>query len=291
MVVNRFLITLCLMTALFPFVAKAITVVDDAGNEIQLKHEAKRIVTLAPHIVEQLFAIGAGDLIVGTVNFSDYPEAATNIPEIGSYERFDLEAIIALKPDLVIGWLSGNSNAQLEQLKGFGIPLFFDKPRRVDDIATNIERLGLLTGKSRNATEVAGKFRDGFQRLAERYQSKRRVTLFYQLWHQPLMTINGEQIINDILNLCGGENIFRELTALTPVVSREAVIAADPELIITSGMKNARPESHDEWMRWGLMRAVSNGNLYSIDPDIIHRASPRMLGGAEKICSFIDSAR
>lgn len=288
---NQFITTLCLMASFLPSVAGAISVVDDAGNEIRLKHEARRIITLAPHIVEQLFAIGAGDRIVGTVSYSDYPEAATTIPEVGSYESFDLEAIIALKPDLVIGWLSGNSSAQLAQLKDFGIPLFFDKPRRVDDIATNIERLGVVTGNRRQAAEVAAKFREGFRRLAQRYQSKRRVTLFYQLWHQPLMTINGEQIIDDILTLCGGENIFRELTALTPVVSREAVIAADPEVIITSGMKDARPESHDEWKRWGLIRAVSGGHLYSIDPDLVHRASPRMLWGAEQICAFIDSAR
>lgn len=279
------------MVALFPVVASAISVVDDAGNEIRLQHEARRIITLAPHIVEQLFAIGAGDRIVATVSYSDYPEAANKIPEIGSYERFDLEAIIALKPDLVIGWLSGNSNAQLEQLKSFGIPVFFDKPRRVDDIASNIERLGVITGKSHKAAEVARKFREGFKRLTQRYQSKRRVKIFYQLWHQPLMTINGEQIINDILNLCGGENIFRALNVLTPVVSREVVIAADPEVIITSGMKNARPESNDEWQRWALMRAVKNSHLYSIDPDLVHRASPRMLWGAEKICAFIDSAR
>ncbi len=289
--VNRYFITLCFISALLPFNVEAITVVDDAGTEINLKREAQRIVTLAPHIVEQLFAIGAGDLIVGTVSYSDYPEAAKEIPVIGGYNRFDLETIIALKPDLVIGWLSGTSAAQLEQLKGLGIAIFLDEPKRVDDIATNIERLGVITGRHRQAAEVVREFREGFGRLREQYQSKQRVTLFYQLWHQPLMTINGEQIINDILNQCGGENIFRELTALTPVVSREAVIAADPEVIITSGMKDARPESHDEWMAWGSMRAVKGGHIYSINPDIIHRASPRMLKGAEKICGFIDSAR
>ena len=199
--INRFLITLCLISSLVPFSARAISVIDDAGREIHLKSEAKRIITLAPHIVEQLFAIGSGDRIVGTVNYSDYPEAAKTIPEIGGYNRFDLESIIALKPDLVIGWLSGNSAPQIEQLKSLGITVFLDEPRRVDDIAVNIERLGAITGNSSKATEVANNFRAGFQQLREQYRSKRRVTLFYQLWHQPLMTINGEQIINDILNL------------------------------------------------------------------------------------------
>ena len=288
---NRLFITLCFISTLLPLSTSAISVIDDAGREINLKSDAKRIITLAPHIVEQLFAIGAGDRIVGTVSYSDYPEAAKEIPVIGGYNLFDLETIIALKPDLVIGWLSGNSAAQLEQLKSLGITIFLDEPQKIADVANNIERLGVITGTSRRAIEVANQFRDGFRQLAERYRSKRGVTLFYQLWHQPLMTINGEQIINDIINRCGGENIFRDLTALTPTVSREAVIAADPEVIITSGMKDARPESHDEWRRWGTIRAVSNDNLYSIDPDIIHRASPRMLQGAGVLCGFIDSAR
>jgi len=273
------------------FQTRAISVTDDAGQKVQLEGEAKRIITLAPHIVEQLFAIGAGDRIVGTVSYSDYPQAAKEIPLVGGYNRFNMEAILALKPDLVIGWLSGNGPEQIEQLKGLGITIFLDEPRKVDDIAETIERLGLITGNSRKADEVAQGFREGFHRLRKQYQGKRRVTLFYQLWHQPLMTVNGEQIINDIINQCGGENIFKELTALTPVVSREAVITADPEIIITSGMKEARPESHDEWLAWSSMRAVKGGHLYAINPDIIHRASPRMLQGAETICNYIDSAR
>lgn len=279
------------MLSLFALEARALSVTDDAGQVIQLEHEAKRIITLAPHIVEQLFAIGAGERIVGTVSYSDYPDAANEIPLVGGYDRFDMETILALKPDLIIGWQSGNSAEQIAQLKSLGITLFLDEPRRVDDIPRTIERLGIITGEQQRATEVAQQFRDGFDSLREKFRSKSRVTLFYQLWHRPLMTVNGQQIINDIINQCGGENIFKELSALTPVISREAVIAADPEVIITSGMKDARPESHDEWLQWGAMRAVSRGHIYAIDPDIIHRASPRMLKGAETICGFIDSAR
>lgn len=288
---NGFFLILCLLPSLFVLEARALSVTDDVGQVVQLEREAKRIITLAPHIVEQLFAIGAGERIVGTVSYSDYPEAANKIPVVGGYDRFDMEAILALKPDLIIGWQSGNSTEQIAQLKSLGMTLFLDEPRKVDDIPRTIERLGIITGEQQRATEVAQHFRDGFDSLRERFGSKSRVTLFYQLWHRPLMTVNGQQIINDIINQCGGENIFKELSALTPVVSREAVIAADPEIIITSGMKDARPESHDEWLQWGAMRAVSRGHIYAIDPDIIHRASPRILKGAETICGFIDSAR
>jgi iron complex transport system substrate-binding protein len=289
--IRRLLLLCSCLVALTPFTLAAVTLLDDAGSEIELKREASRIITLAPHIVEQLFAIGAGQQVVGTVSYSDYPAAAKNIPLIGGYDHFDMEAIVALKPDLVIGWLSGNSVAQIEQIRRLGIPLFLDEPRRVDDIAKNIERLGLITGRQQQGAVVAQNFRAELQRLRKRYHSKTPVTIFYQLWPQPLMTINGEQIINDIFNYCGGENIFRELSALTPVVSREAVIAADPEVIIIAGNSAAQSLPELEWLAWRSMRAVEAGHLYVIDPDIIHRASPRMLQGAMQICGFIDAAR
>ena len=269
----------------------ALSVIDDSGKEVYLKREATRIITLAPHIVEQLFAIGVGDRIVGTVNYSDYPEAAKQIQVIGGYDRFDIESIVALKPDLVIGWISGNSREQIEQIKNMGLTLFLDEPRKVGDIAKTMGRLEKLTGQYSMANNASEKFNSGFQQLKKQYHSKKRITLFYQLWHQPLMTVNGEQIINDILDICGGDNIFKDLSALTPVISREAVIAADPEIIITTGMQDERIESHAEWKRWGSLRAIKNNNLYSINPDIIHRASPRLLSGAKKICAFIDQAR
>ncbi len=288
---SRLLIKLCIILPLFSIDAGALSVTDDGGQVIELKREARRIVTLAPHIVEQLFAIGAGDRIVGTVSYSDYPEAANDIPLIGAYNRFDMEAIIALKPDLVIGWLSGNSAGQVAQLKALGIPLFLDEPRKIEDIPNSLERLGAIVGQQQRAAAVAQKFRAEFRALGEKFSSKTRVTLFYQLWHQPLMTVNGDQIINDIIDHCGGENIFKDLAALTPVVSREAVIAADPQVIITSGMKDAWSESGNGWLQWDSMRAVGSRQIYAIDPDIIHRASPRMLRGAEMICRFIDAAR
>ena len=288
---NKLLISFCFIAISLPFSVRAVSVIDDAGNTINLKSEVQRIVTLAPHIVEQLFAIGAGDRIVGTVSYSDYPEAAKQIPLIGGYTRFDLETIVALKPELVIGWLSGNNPEQITQLKNLGIEVLLDEPQHVDDIAHSIERLGVITGKQHKAAEVADKFREGFKHLREQYQSKSKVTLFYQLWHKPLMTVNGRQIINDVLDICGGDNIFKELPTLTPVVSREAVIAADPKIIIISGMKDVRPKSYDEWLAWDSMRAVKGEHLYTVKPDLIHRATPRILWGAEKICAFIDSAR
>ncbi|MCW8825041.1 MAG: cobalamin-binding protein [Gammaproteobacteria bacterium] len=289
--VHRFLICIGLLVSLFSLNVNAISVIDDVGQEIVLKGEARRIIALAPHIVEQLFEIGAGDKIVGTVSYSDYPDAAKSIPVIGGYNRFDMEAIIALKPDLVIGWSSGNSVEQIEQLKRLGITLFLDEPRKIDDIAKTMERFGLLTGREELAREAAKQYRNGFFDLREKSKGKAPAKLFYQLWHRPLMTVNGEHIINDILELCGGENIFSVLPALTPVVSREAVIAANPQLIITSGMDNMRSASQADWLEWKSMRAVKGGNVYHINPDIIHRATPRILEGATMICQFIESAQ
>ena len=286
-----FLQTLILAFYFLSSHAFAISVIDDSGKEVYIKTEATRIVALAPHIVEQLYAIGAGDRIVGTVNHSDYPEAAKHLPVIGGYNRFDLESILALKPDLIIGWVSGNSSEQIEQLKNMGITLFLDEPRKIGDIAKTMDRLGILTGQHSTTLKATEEFKTGFLKLHKQYRYKRRLRIFYQLWHQPLMTINGKQIINDILDQCGGENIFKNLSALTPVISREAVIAANPEVIITTGMHDERIESQAEWKTWSSLQAVKNKNLYSINPDLIHRASPRLLSGARHICAFIEQAR
>lgn len=287
--VNVYFLGILLLFPSFPVFSTSVT--DDVGTSLNLKSEAKRIITLAPHLAEQLYAIGAGHKIVGTVNYSDFPEAARDIPVIGGYDRFDLESILALKPDLVLGWTSGNSPEQISQLRRLQLPLFLLEPHTVNDIASSMERLGILTGHEKQAKAAAQKFIQGFDKLKQQYQSQRPVTLFYQLWHQPLMTVSNKQIINNILELCAGENIFKDLSGLTPVVSYESVIAADPEVIITTGMKNARPQSLAEWKKWPHLQAVKNNNIYAINPDIIHRATPRLLSGAQKICQILEQAR
>ncbi|MDO8313640.1 MAG: cobalamin-binding protein [Rugosibacter sp.] len=252
---------------------------------------AKRIISLAPHMTELLYAAGAGNKLVGNVDYGDYPPAAKALPKVGGYTRPDLEAILALKPDLVIAWESGNPPAALEKLKAMGIFVHVSQPDRIEDVAREIERLGVLAGTESVANPAAAAFRERHAALAARYSQRPVVDVFYQIWKQPLMTVNDKQIISDAIRLCGGRNVFGSLPVLAPTVTVEAVIAANPEVIVASGMGDERPEWLNDWRRWKTMMVVKRDNLYFIPPQEIQRHTPRLLDGAEKLCQALESAR
>ena len=268
-----------------------IVVRDDAGSDVRLPMPARRIVSLAPHITEDLFAVGAGDRMVGTVDYSDYPAAAKRIARIGGFSRFDLEAIVALRPDLVIGWQTGNSAAQLERLRVVGLPVFVTQPNRIEDVAVDLERLGRLAGSEVPARAAAAAFRERLEALKNRYSGLPSVRTFYQVWNQPIMTVGGEQIISDAIRICGGTNVFGRLPGMAPTVSEEAVIAANPEAIVASGMGEARPDWVDYWRRWPQIAAAARNNLFFVPPDLIQRHTPRLLDGTERLCEALDTAR
>lgn len=268
-----------------------IAVRDDTGQILRLAQPPKRIVSLAPHATELLFEVGAGSRIVGAVSHSDYPEEAKRIPHVGGYRSLDMEAIAALKPDVIVAWPSGNTPAQVEKLKQLGLPIYLSEPKRIGDIASALERLGALTGNAEAGKQAASRFSRKHDNLRATYASRPPVRVFYQIWNSPLMTVSGEQIIGDAIRLCGGENIFANLPTLTATVSLEAVLQADPEVIVASGMAAQRPPWLDDWKRWPRLRAAKNDQLHFIPADWINRASPRLLQGAERLCGILDGAR
>ena len=268
-----------------------ISVRDDTGQLVQLKQPAQRIVTLAPHAVELLYAIGAGKRIVGTVSYSDFPEEAKRIPVIGGYRSLDMEAIAALRPDVIIAWPSGNTAAQVEKLKQLGLPIYLSDPKRITGIASAMERLGTLSGNANGAQQAIAQFNRQYAALRTAYANRSTVRVFYQIWNSPLMTINGEQIISDAMRLCGGENIFAGLPTASASVSLEAVLQSDPDVIVASGMGNRRPSWLDDWKKWPRLRAAHNNNLYFIPSDYINRPTPRLLQGAESLCKILDKVR
>ena len=267
-----------------------VSVRDDIGNTVRLAQPAKRIVSLAPHMTETLFAAGAGERIVGTVDYSDYPEAAKKIQRVGGYSRLDLEAIAALKPDLIVGWQIGNAAAHLDKLKGLGYTIYVSQPNRIEDVASEIERLGTLAGGATAAAE-AKRFRERLAALRAQYSGKASVRTFYQIWKQPLMTVGKNQIISDAIRLCGGENVFGKLEQMAPTVTVEAVIAANPETIIASGMGDSRPEWLDDWKKWTGIEAVKRDNLFFVPPELIQRHTPRLLEGTEILCKHLETVR
>ena len=268
-----------------------IVVQDDSGAEVRLKQPARRIVSLAPHLTELLFAAGAGAQVVGSVAYSDYPPAAQQIPRVGAYDRIDLETIAALHPDLVVAWQSGNLAGHLEQIRRLGIPLLLTEPKQIDDVARILVMLGRLAGTSAVADQAGAELRARTEKLRLRYSRQAPLRVFYQVWQQPLTTVNDGQIISDVIHLCGGINVFGALPGLAPVISTEAVLRADPDVIIASGMDAARPEWLDGWKQWPQLKAVARGNLFFIPPDLIQRHTPRLLDGATQLCTQLDQAR
>lgn len=268
-----------------------ITVIDDNGRVVTLPRTARRILSLAPHITELLFAAGAGGHVVGAVEYSNYPEAAKSIPRVGNNLQLDLERVVALKPDLIAVWLHGNAQRQLDKLLELGIPVFYNEPHRLGDIARALEQFGRLAGTEAVALPAARVFSARESELRERYAGRPPVRVFYQVWEKPLMTINGNQIINDVIKLCGGQNVFADLKPLVPPVSIEAVLDADPEAIGTAIIDANRQNGLENWKQWPHLTATARNNFFLIPTDLISRHTPRVLQGARQMCEHLEVAR
>jgi len=267
----------------------AISVKDDDGNTVTLQKPAQRVISLAPHITELLFAAGGGSHVVGVVEYSDFPEAAKKIAQVGSNRELDLERIMALKPDLIVVWRHGESERQIEMVRKLGIPMFHSEPQKLDDIPEDVARLGQLMGTEAAAGRIADQLRGQLADLSKRYASRPLVRSFYQVWDQPLYTLNGRHIITDALHLCGGENIFAKLPVTAPVVSVEAVLQENPEAIFATAEKNYGGVGM--WKGYSTLAAVRNNNLFTIDGNLLNRAGPRMIAGAAQLCEKLELAR
>ncbi|QLG87446.1 cobalamin-binding protein [Chitinibacter bivalviorum] len=272
-------------------VLAAVSVKDDVGATIALAQPAKRIISLAPHVTEDLFAIGAGKLIVGAVNYSDYPPEANQIERIGGYNGFDLERIRALKPDLIIGWATGNPERQLDQIKSLGIPVFLTFSKKMSDVPTVLERLGTLSGNEAGAAKAAKSYRDQLAQLERTYAGRKPVRVFYQIWDRPLMTINNTQIISDVMRVCGGVNVFGTQVDLTPKVDVEAVLAANPDVVMTSGEPGMKTDWLVPWKKWKNLKATQNNQFYMLPKDSVNRMGPRLVEGGKAMCEALEKAR
>jgi len=268
-----------------------IVVTDFSGQKIVLNKPAQRIVALAPHIVENLFTVGAGEQIVGVVQHSDYPEAATKLPLVGGYEKTNYERIIELKPDLVVAWESGNSQSNINKLRDLGLTVLVDQPDSLEDIAKSLRLLGAVSGHDLIAEKAANQFLLAIESLRNENANKRPISVFYQVWNEPLITINGKHIISDAIRTCGGQNVFADEFAVAPRTNIESVMALDPEAIIASGMGEERPEWLDDWRQWTNLSAVQRDNLFFVNPDHLQRHTLRQLLAVETICTQFDQAR
>lgn len=266
----------------------AIEVVDDEGATLRLRAPAQRIVSIAPHLTELLFAAGAGAQVVAVSAHSDYPEAARRLPRIGDAVLLDLERIVALKPDLVVVWANGSSPQQLQRLRAAGLPVFSSAGRDLAHIATTLRVLGRLAGTEAAAEARAAAFERELATLRATYAGRRPITVFHQIWHQPLMTVNGRHPISEALAICGARNPFAGLAQLVPQVSAEAVVAARPQAIVTGRLDPAAPDQLDAWR---ALKSMTGTALITVNPDLLHRATDRMAEGTRELCVKLDALR
>ncbi len=268
-----------------------ITATDDRGRAVTLPAPAQRIVAMAPSITELAYAAGAGERLVGVARYSDYPAAAKGVPQVGDASRIDLERVLSLQPDLVIGWKSGNQVADIERLEKLGFKVFVVEPATLAAIPQLLRAVGSLAGTGAIARIAADEFERSIAALRERYGARPTVRVFYEIWHTPLMTVNGRHMINDVIRLCGGSNIFAGLPTLTPVVSLEGVIAREPEVVLGGSSATAPDEFAAQWRSYQGFVKLRNVNAMFVDPDHIQRQTPRILEGAQTVCGHLEKIR
>lgn len=276
---------------LTPFANASITVVDDGGSAVTLAKPAQRVISMAPHVTELLFAAGGGTHVVGVVSYSDYPEAAKRIQLIGDNNNIDMERVLSLKPDLIVVWRHGSSDKQVEQLRKLGFPMFFSEPDSLEKIPDSVSRLGKLLGTETEAERVASDLRNRLSAIKTQYAQRAPVRVFYQVWDRPLYTLNGKHIVSDALRTCGGVNIFADMSTIAPSVGIEAVLQADPDVVIGTAEKTPSAGGVNMWKAYPRMRAVRESNLFALNGDWLNRPGPRMLDGTAQLCAALEQAR
>ena len=242
-------------------------------------------------MVENLYSVGAGQNIVGAVEYSDFPPAAKAIPKVGGYEKTNIEAILKINPDLIIGWETGNSHGALKRLEELGYPVYVDQPDSLRDVAKSLLDLGTLTGNQELAEKVANDYLEKLDQAQTNNANKPKVTSFYQVWNSPLQTISGNHIISNTIEICGGINIYADEFAVAPIINIESVLERNPQAIIASGMGEARPAWLDEWKAWPSITAVKHNNLLFVNPDHIQRHTVRLLLAVDSVCQQLDDVR
>ncbi|MBO1520360.1 cobalamin-binding protein [Oceanisphaera sp. DM8] len=248
-------------------------------------HHAERIISLAPHITEMLFAIGAGQQVVAVDKASDYPTQAKDLPKVANYRSLNMEQLLALEPDLVVVW--GSAQQQMVQpLAQLGIPIFYSDPATFAKLNEELNQLGALTGHASQAAEVAARYQQQIDELTQAYQDASPVTVFYQIASTPLMSANASTWMGQAINLCGGINIMADSPAPYPQLSPEQVLAHNPQVIMA---KSTEELAH--WQQWPALRAVENQHLLTIDAQLMHRFTPRTPQGIRQLCSQLDKAR
>lgn len=250
---------------------------------------ARRIVSLAPGLTELIYAVGAEQSLVATVEYADYPQAAKQIPRVGDAFRVDMEKLLALKPDLVLVWTTGTPVTTVEQIKSLGLRVESIEVQHLSEVGAALTHIGELTGHQAQAQQAAQAFAQGVQDLRARYAQRPLLRVFVEVNRQPLYTVSGRHIISEVLGLCGGQNVFADLNQLAPVVGVESVINTNPDVILSTD--GTVQQVRQDWQLWSQVKAVKQNHIYVVSPDTTTRATPRLLQGAQAVCDALEQAR
>ena len=270
-------------------VAAAILLKDDLGREVRLARPAQRIVTLAPFLTELAFSAGAGARVVGVSAFSDYPPQARKLPQVASAAGLSLEAIAALRPDLVLAWKDSVRPEEAERIAGLGPAVFVAEGRTLSDVPRLLGAIGSLTGEDTRATGRAYEAR--LERLRRRYAARAPLRVFLEIWHRPLTTISGRHFMNEALSICHAENVFADLPGVAPEVSWEELYARDPAVIVGIGSAPAAASFRADWRSHATLSAVRGDRLVFVPPDRLQRPTVRTPDGIEQLCEALDAQR
>jgi iron complex transport system substrate-binding protein len=269
--------------------ADPLVVSDDTGQRVTLPHVPGRIVSLAPGATEMLFAAGAGERLIATVNFSNEPAAARRVPRIGDVTAVDMERLVALHPDLVVAWPGGGNPAQLERIAQLGIPIYRQQVNRLADLPASLRRLGALGANPAVAEQAADALQKELARLAREYGggNGHHPTVLLEVWNRPIYTVGGKHLMSDALALCGARNVFGDLPELGPVVDTEAVIARNPDIIVAAAPPGEGASWLAEWRRFGSLAAVRNGRLVAFEDQALSRLGPSVVPATEALCKAL----
>jgi iron complex transport system substrate-binding protein len=281
---------LCLAAAIAS-AAQAVIVTDDAGHSITLPHLPQRIVSLAPGATEMLFAAGAGDRIVATVEYSNDPPQARRVPRIGDAAAIDTERLVALHADIVVVWPRGGNPAQIAAVERVGLPVYREQVDAFGEFPGSLRRLGKLAGTSAAAEAAARALEAQLATLRRRYAGAAPVTVLLQIWDRPVYTVGGTQLMSDSLRLCGARNVFGDLLEAAPVVDVEAVIARDPDMIVAAAPPGAAATWLAEWQPFATLKAVRSGRLISFEDQRLTGLGPSALTATAALCQLIDAKR
>ncbi len=289
---NRFVSVLFIFIGLITaHVSAAGIALPQANGEIlTLPGPAERIITLAPNLAELVFAAGAGERLKAVVEYSNFTEQVTRIPRIGDAFRIDLERVFELKPDLVIAWKSGNPQTALQKLEQLGVRVWQIEITSPEEIADAVENISHAAGTQTTGQAVARQMRNRLTDMRRQNAHKTPVEYFYQIAARPLYTINGQHIISRSLEICGGVNVFSDLPALAPQISRESVILANPQVMIAPEI-SGEPPALDVWQDWPRLQAIQNKHMLYLPADEISQATPRLLDSIDLACKLLDEVR